>query len=161
MLIRSTKTLVCAAAIAALGACSSTPMRGDAYQSSAPVYNQATPAYRQAPAYAEYGTVRNIELVPMQARTSGGGAVLGAVLGAVVGNQIGSGNGRAAATVAGAVGGGFAGNAIEKRTRKEDEVFRVSVRFDDGATREFDYQRIDDLRVGDRVKLDNGQLQRL
>jgi outer membrane lipoprotein SlyB len=161
MKTRPLTSIACAASIAALAACSSTPMRGDAYQSSAPVYGQQAPAYSQSGQYAEFGTVRGIDVIPTQARTSGGGAVLGAVLGAVVGNQIGSGSGRAAATVAGAVGGGVAGNAIEKRTRRDDEVFRVSVRFDDGSYREFDFQRVDDLRVGDRVKWEGGQLLRL
>ena len=81
-------------------------------------------------------------------------------VGAVVGNQFGSGTGRAVATGAGAVGGAVAGNAIEKRQRGENEVYRVSVRFEDGSVRDFDFQRIDDLRVGDRVKWEGGQLMR-
>jgi len=161
---RSFTTMVCATSLAALAACSSTPRQGDAYQSSAypsnsPVYTQPG-GYAQAPAYAAYGTVRSIEVVPMQAHTSGGGAVLGAVLGAVVGNQIGSGTGRAAATAAGAVGGAVAGNAIENRNRRDDEVYRVWVRMDNGGLRSFDFYRIDDLRVGDRVRYDGGQLYR-
>jgi hypothetical protein len=40
-------------------------------------------------------------------------------------------------------------------------VYRVQVRFDNGSTRDFDFQRIDDLKVGDRVKLENGQIHRL
>jgi len=161
---RSFTTMVCATSLAALAACSTTPRQGDAYQSSAypsnsPVYTQPQPGYAQTPTYAAYGTVRSIEIVPVSsAHTSGGGAVLGAVLGAVVGNQIGAGSGRAAATAAGAVGGAVAGNAIEKRTRRDDEVYRVSVRFDDGTYRDFDFQRVDELRVGDRVVWDNGQL---
>jgi len=82
------------------------------------------------------------------------------VLGAVVGNQIGAGTGRAVATGAGAIGGAVAGNAIERRTRRDDEVFRVGVRFDDGSYREYDFQRIDDLQIGDRVKFEGGQLYR-
>jgi uncharacterized protein YcfJ len=105
-----------------------------------------------ANAYALYGQVRAIDLVRSEQRTSGGGAVLGAVLGAVVGNQFGSGSGRAAATGVGAVGGAVAGNAIEKRQRADNEAYRVSVRFEDGSVRDFDFQNIDDLRVGDRVK---------
>jgi len=99
-------------------------------------------------------------VIPTGARTSGAGAVLGAVLGAVVGNQIGAGTGRAVATGAGAIGGAVAGNAIERRTRRDDEVFRVGVRFDDGSYREYDFQRIDDLQIGDRVKFEGGQLYR-
>ena len=194
MIQRPFAPLVCATAVTALAACSSTPLRGDPYGSAAPAYPQQpypqqqypqqpypqqqypqqpisqpapaypqqTPAYGQAPtAQAQYGTVRTIDVVPVASRPSGAGAVLGAVVGAVVGNQIGSGSGRAAATVAGAVGGGLAGNAIEGRTRRDSEVYRVAVRFDDGTYREFDFQRVDDLRVGDRIRWDGSQFQRL
>ena len=94
-------------------------------------------------------------------RPTGAGAVLGAVIGGVVGNRFGGGTGRALATGAGVVGGAIAGNAIEGRTRRDDEVYRVQVRFDNGSVRDFDFQRIDDLRVGDRVKFDGAQLHRL
>ncbi|MEO5844401.1 MAG: glycine zipper 2TM domain-containing protein [Caldimonas sp.] len=151
MINRSLATPLAAVALAALAACSTTADN----RYSAP---STTPTYGQAGTYAEYGVVRSIDLVPVASRTTGGGAILGAVVGAVVGNQFGSGTGRAAATAGGAVAGAVAGNAIEKRTRKEDEVFRVSVRFDNGSVRDFDYQRIDDLRIGDRVRLDGGQL---
>lgn len=53
------------------------------------------------------------------------------------------------------------GNAIEGRQRREDEVYRVQVRFDNGSVREFDFQRIDDLAVGDRVKFEGGQIHRM
>ena len=156
-------------ALALVTACSSPMPRGDAYgsapvYSSQPAYPQTYPQpgqYPQSNAYAQYGQVRAIDLISVDRRTSGGGAVLGAVLGAVVGNQFGSGSGRAAATGVGAVGGAVAGNAIEKRQRGDNEVYRVSVRFEDGSVRDFDFQRIDDLRVGDRVKWEGGQLMRI
>src|SRR5580765_1725828 len=118
----------CAAAAVLMGACASNPRSGYA---NGPV---PAPAYSNAPQYgnqyAQYGQVNRIDAIPVASRTSGGGAVLGAVLGAVVGNQFGSGTGRALATGAGAVGGAVAGNAIERRTRRDDEVFRVGVRFE-------------------------------
>ena len=161
MNIRPLSNVVCATTIAALAACSSSPMRDDRYANAqarpVPSVN-SQPGYGQSPAYAQYGTVGSVGVVPAESRTSGGGAILGAVLGAVVGNQIGSGTGRAAATVAGAVGGGVAGNAIERHNRRDGEVFHIGVRFDDGSYREFDFQRIDDLRVGDRVRWEAGQL---
>jgi outer membrane lipoprotein SlyB len=82
------------------------------------------------------------------------------VIGGVVGNQFGSGTGKALATGAGVVGGAVAGNAIENRNRRDDEVYRVWVRLDNGATRSIDFYRIDDLRVGDRVRFDGAQLYR-
>ena len=154
---RSFKIIAGAASIALLGACASGPRYA---QGPAPVYSSAPPV-QYANQYAQYGQVSRIDTVPVASRTSGGGAVLGAILGAVVGHQIGSGTGRAVATGVGAVGGAVAGNAIEQRTRRDDEVFRVGVRFEDGSYREFDFQRIADLQVGDRVKFEGGQIYRL
>jgi len=143
----------CTAAAALMGACASAPGPTQPVYSNAPQYSQSH--------YAQYGQVNRIDVIPTESRTSGGGAVLGAVLGAVVGNQFGAGTGRALATGAGAVAGGVAGNAIEKRTRRDNEVFRVGVRLEDGSYREVDFQRIDDLQVGDRVKFENGQMYRV
>lgn len=137
-------------ALALMGACSSNPPRNDAVFDST----------RSTSMAVGYGNVSNIEIVPVSARTSGGGAVLGAVIGGVLGNQIGSGSGRTAATVIGAVGGAAVGNQIEQRNKSDNEVYRVSVRMDNGVMAQFDYQRIDDLRVGDRVVVRDGQLHR-
>ena len=106
------------------------------------------------------GNVSNIETFATSSRTSGGGAILGAIIGGALGNQVGKGDGRKAATVVGAVAGGVAGNAIEKRNKRDDEFYRVSVRFDNGSSAQFDYDNINDLRVGDRVKIQNGQIYR-
>lgn len=110
---------------------------------------------------SQYGNVSSIEVVPVASATTGGGAVLGAVIGAVIGNQIGHGGGRAAATGLGAVGGAVIGNSVEARNKSANDVYRVSVRYDNGAIGQFNYQRIDDLRVGDRVKVEGGQLYRV
>jgi len=144
--------LACSVSVLALtvGACSSTPPHNDA------VFDPS----RSTVMAAGYGNVSSIEIVPVPAHTSGGGAVLGAVIGGVLGNQVGSGSGRTAATVIGAVGGAAVGNQIEQRKKGEDEVYRVSVRLDNGDRAQFDYQRIDGLRVGDRVVVREGQLHR-
>lgn len=113
--------------------------------------------YRQE---SRMGNVTNIETFATSSRTSGGGAILGAIIGGALGNQVGKGDGRKAATVVGAVAGGVAGNEIEKRNKRDDEFYRVSVRFDNGASAQYDYNDINDLRVGDRVKIDNGQIYR-
>jgi len=140
---------VCALALTT--ACSSSPPRNERNFDGGGVSSRAT----------QYGNVSHIEIVSESARTSGGGAVLGAVIGAVVGNQIGSGSGRAAATGVGLIGGAVVGNAIEQRNKRDGEVYRVSVRLDNGRTGQFDYDRIDDLRVGDRIKIEDGQLHRV
>lgn len=144
-----TFTLVCSvSALALITACSSNPPRNDPYANAPGVVSNQS----------QYGNVSNIELVSAASRGSGG-AVLGAVIGAVVGNQIGSGSGRAAATGLGAVGGAIIGNNLQKRN--ESDVYRVSVRLDSGRTGQFDYQSIDDLRIGDRVLVQGGQLRRV
>ncbi|NKI94082.1 glycine zipper 2TM domain-containing protein [Rhizobacter sp. SG703] len=153
MIARALPTLASVVLAATLVACGSAPREERRPVADAPI---------AAPVYGEYGRVRDIELVSTgSGHTSGGGAVLGAVLGAVVGNQIGSGTGRVAATGVGAVAGGVVGNQIERRNRRDDEVYRVSVRFDNGSVQSYDFQRIDDLRVGDRVKWEGGQLHRV
>lgn len=113
------------------------------------------------PSGVQWGRVNDIDMVPIESTTSGGGAVLGAVLGAVVGNQIGGGTGRVLATGVGVVGGAVVGNTLEKRHQRDGQAYRVSVRLDNGQHQVFDFLRIDDLRVGDRVKVENGQLYRL
>jgi outer membrane lipoprotein SlyB len=116
-------------------------------------------------AYIEYGRVSNVEVVRMQqpGAGSGLGAVIGGVAGAVVGSQIGAGSGRTAATVIGAVGGAVAGNAIERSraaNTSAGESYRVSVQMDNGPMRAYDMSSYGDLRIGDRVRIENGQVYR-
>ncbi|HZT54829.1 MAG TPA: glycine zipper 2TM domain-containing protein [Burkholderiaceae bacterium] len=156
MFIHRFSTLAAVSMLAVLAGCVVAPPRER-------VVYAPQPAQRQVPVYAEYGRVENIGYVQVAQRPSGAGAVLGAVIGGVVGNRFGEGAGRALATGVGAVGGAVVGNAIENQNRnlRDGEVYRVQVRFDNGTVRDFDFQRIDDLRIGDRVKFDGGQLHRL
>jgi outer membrane lipoprotein SlyB len=157
VIARSLRATLAIGTLALLTACVVAPPREPRVVYAPP----PPPAVRPVPVLAEYGRVENIGYVQTASRPSGAGAILGAVIGGVVGHQIGSGGGRALATGAGAIGGAIAGNAIENRQRREDEVYRVIVRFDNGSSREFDFQRIDDLRVGDRVKFEGGQIHRI
>ena len=144
-----TITLICSvSALALITACSSNPPRSETFSNAPGVVSNEY----------QFGNVSHIELVSSASRGAGG-AVLGAVIGAVVGNQVGSGSGRAAATGLGAVGGAIIGNNLQKRN--ESDVYRVSVRLDNGRTGQFDYQTIDDLRIGDRVQVQGGQLRRV
>jgi len=139
---------VLVAAATALGGCASTSPG----VSSAPIgSSSASSSYSEG-----FGRVQSIDVVPAEQRGPGAGAVLGAVIGGVLGNQVGSGSGRAAATGAGVVGGAIVGHQIQKRNA--NDVYRVTVRMDNGTRRSFDYQRIDDLRVGDRVRVENNQI---
>jgi uncharacterized protein YcfJ len=155
MLNRPLTSTLGALALGALTACATSPGYDNRYGAPAPA---PAPAYSRPAPYSDYGVVRAIEVVPVSSRPVGAGAILGAIVGGVVGNQFGSGGGRALTTIGGAVAGGVAGNAIENRTRRDDEVYRVSVRFEDGSIRDYDYQQIGGLRVGDRVQLVDGQL---
>ncbi len=105
---------------------------------------------------ANYGRVSDIELVSVESRSSGSGAVLGAVIGGVLGHQFGKGTGRDVATGAGAIGGAVAGHKLAKRS--ETDVYRVTVTLENGDRERFDYEDIGDLQVGDRVKVKNGEI---
>lgn len=123
------------------------------------------PYQQQQGAYAEFGRIANIEVLHSQGPaygTTGGGAVAGGVIGGVVGNQFGRGSGRAAATALGVVGGALLGNTIEAQNTapRVYESYRVSVQTDNGAYRVFDVPHPGDLRIGDRVRIDNGQISR-
>ena len=161
-----------AAALTALVACApmngpmNSPVQGSGYPtSSTSSYPASTYPNQSAQGnYVEYGRVNNIEVLRSQGQTQGSGlgAVLGGVTGALVGSQIGGGNGRTAATVVGAVGGAVAGNAIEKnRSAGGPESYRVSVQLDNGGMRAYEVSSPGDLRLGDRVRIENNQLLRM
>ncbi len=142
---------------ASLAACASPNQqyRGNGYQQGA----------YQAPARGtEYGRVNNIYALQGQGsqQTSGAGAILGAVVGGVLGNQIGKGSGRTAATGVGIVGGALAGNAVEARNgdNRGSGAYRIVIGLDQGGQRDYDVSSPGDLRVGDRVRVDNGQISR-
>lgn len=137
------------ASVMLMTACTTSQPRSRSVSSTSSVSNES-----------RMGNVSNIETFATSSRTSGGGAILGAIVGGALGNQVGKGDGRKAATVVGAVAGGIAGNEIEKRNKRDDEFYRVSVRFDNGSSAQFDYDNINDLRVGDRVRVANGQINR-
>jgi outer membrane lipoprotein SlyB len=164
-----------AAALAmTLGACSDVPLYGQ--EGGYPPTAAATTAYPStypggvaaAPVAAvEYGRVTNVSLVsgsPVASATPGrtaAGTAIGAIVGGLIGHQIGGGSGRAAATVLGAVGGGIAGNRIAQNSAPNtyattNPVYRVEVQTDQGAIRTYDVSATGDLRVGDRVRIENG-----
>ena len=159
---RLTKLASAAVVIAGLAACASQPMYSPAPASSYP--SASYPTGNTAPGYVEYGRVTGVELIRTQepARGSGAGAVIGGIAGGVLGNQIGRGSGRDLATIAGVAGGALAGNAIEKNTQTQGrDAYRVSVQTDNGVVRAYDLSSAGDMRVGDRVRIENGQLFRL
>lgn len=157
--IRFMKAMTATAVLTALSACAN-------YPGTAPIYPAITtyPA-ATAPATAQFGRVTNVELVRTQQQPStgiGAGAVVGGVVGGVVGHQVGRGTGRDIATVVGALGGALVGNAIEKSNTPPTvtEIYRVTVQQDNGVVRTFDYTMQPDVRIGDRVRVENNQLYR-
>jgi len=104
------------------------------------------------------GVVDRIEVVRKGGGNNVAGTVIGGIVGGLIGSQIGGGSGQTAATVAGAVGGAVAGNQIEKRRRQNDETFRISVRMDNGSSQTVMQDDINDLRTGDRVRIEGGKV---
>jgi outer membrane lipoprotein SlyB len=107
------------------------------------------------------GTVQAIEVVWVQDRATGGGAVLGAIIGGVVGSNIGSGSGRRAATVGGAAAGAVIGHEAEGRRAGQRRGYLFEVRLDDGRWAEVTQLENPGLRVGDRVIISNQRVQPL
>ena len=120
--------------------------------------------------FMEYGRVSNIELVhgnPVSSSSGNStvGTVIGGVVGAVLGSQVGGGSGRAVATVLGAVGGAVVGNQIAKNrdgsyNSPTGAVYRISVQTEQGQWRAYEVAATGDLRVGDRVRIENNVLYR-
>lgn len=121
-----------------------------------------------APAYSSnsYGVIEAIEVdtgdgVDGIAGTGiGAGAVVGGVVGGVLGHQVGSGSGQDIATAAGVVGGAVVGHEIQKRTQQQQENYRLRVRLENGSYQTVMQDSIEGLRVGDRVRIDNGRAYR-
>ena len=88
------------------------------------------------------------------------GTIAGGVVGGLLGHQIGGGRGQTAATVIGAVGGAIAGNAIENRVQDQGQVYKVTIRMDNGANQTYGLEADPGFRVGDRVRVDNGVIAR-
>jgi outer membrane lipoprotein SlyB len=89
-------------------------------------------------------------------KAHGVGAAAGAVAGGVVGNQVGD---STAATVGGAVVGGVLGHAIEKRVKRH-QVWITTVMLPDGSTRRFEALSDPQVKPGEVLKIEGGQLRK-
>ena len=147
--------------VAMLGACAST---GPYATSSYPTSTYPTTSYPVAG--IEYGRILNIEYMPAGTRASNNqgvlGAVVGGVAGALLGSQIGGGSGRTAATVLGGVAGAVAGSQIARNQQGVTTApgYRITMQTDQGVVRTYEVPATGDLRVGDRVRVDNGVIYR-
>lgn len=117
--------------------------------------------YRAAPASAslciDCGIVESIREVQAAADPSGLGAAAGGVVGGLLGNNVGKGSGRTVATIIGIAGGAYAGHQIEKTQRKTTR-HEVGVRMNNGDYRTVTLDTAPSWHVGDKVKLQNGNL---
>jgi len=130
-------------------------LSGCAHTDRAPV---ASTTYN-APAYASsYGVVDSIQVVATSSGGSTLGTVAGGVVGGLLGHQVGGGRGNTAATVAGAVGGAAVGNEMSKNN--QGSAYQIGVRLDDGTYQTIQQDSIADLRVGNRVRIENGRAYR-
>lgn len=105
-----------------------------------------------------YGVIDSIETTSGGSGDIGAGAIIGGVVGGVLGHQVGGGSGQDVATVAGVVGGAVVGHQVEKQNRQQD-AYRIRVRLERGGY-ETVTQSISDLRVGDRVRIENNHVSR-
>ena len=142
------------AAVLALGACTSPPP--PAYPDD-PYRGGAEPRA----AYSGYGVVDSIDVVKQGGGGSdfGLGTIAGAVVGGIAGHQVGSGRGNTAATIAGTAGGAYIGHQLEKRNQAQ-EAYAITIRMDSGSYQTLTQPTPGGLRVGDRVRIENGSIQR-
>lgn len=153
------------AAAALLAACTSRPVVVNTVPPPVAVAPAVTtvatvPAPATAPAGVEYGRVTNIEFF-QTGPTSGinvPGAIVGGVAGAVAGNALSG--GRDAATVLGGAAGAAIGSQVAKPATTGSSVYRVTIRADNGVYRTYDVPATGDLRVGDRVRVENSVIYR-
>lgn len=187
---RFTTVAAAASLAAMLAACGSNPTQPVASTYPTTSYPTTTSSYptttypaatgstsvQNAPAAAvEVGRVTDIQTVQMGATSATNpgvgravvGGIIGAVVGSVVGKNIDNGHSRAGATVLGA----GAGAAIGHRSGQNAEAntassgaagpaYRVTVQTDQGAWRTFEVGALGDLRVGDRVRVENNVIYR-
>lgn len=108
-----------------------------------------------------YGSIESIQVTHAANNTSGTGAVVGGLVGGLLGNQVGRGNGRTAATVVGAVGGAMVGNNVEQnRNAQGPDRYQIRVHLDNGDSMIVMQDSIDDMRVGNRVRVADGRAYR-
>lgn len=139
-----------------IGGCAST--NGTPYPSNPNVANTGN-------AYSMYGVVHSIELVQQESNGAAGstiglGTIAGAVIGGVLGNQVGGGTGKTVATVAGAAGGAYVGHELENKQPQTVDAYKITVSMDNGTYQTLMRSSDAGFRVGDRVRIENGAMQR-
>jgi len=153
MIVNASRNLMSAFGLAGLLAISGcAPMYGPGWERDYP------PVAYSHDLYPGYGSVQAIDLIRHENNNGiGVGAIAGAVIGGLIGHQVGEGNGNTAATVIGAAGGALIGHEIEKQNQPQGDQFRLTIRMENGGYQTV-IQNTDfvDLRVGDRLHIDDG-----
>lgn len=117
---------------------------------AAPAATTATPAPTQVTC-PDCGKVVSVNVVEKQGEGGAIGIIGGGAAGALLGQQIGQGSGKDLATIAGAIGGAYAGKKIEEKVRTH-KVWHVTVQYNDGNRRSFEFAQDPGLIVGDKVR---------
>ncbi len=112
---------------------------------------EAKAAASPAPLCHECGKVTAVKVVEKEGKGGALGIIAGGVAGGLLGHQIGAGRGKDVATVAGAAGGAYAGHKVEGKM-KSTKTWAVSVRFDNGDERVFNFENDPGFAAGDPVK---------
>jgi outer membrane lipoprotein SlyB len=177
-------TIAAVSTAALLAACgTTTPVSETAYPVATPSgYSTTYPAtttypstaqVQTAPSAVELGRVTDIQTVAMGAsapdnrtRNAVIGGVLGAVVGSAIGKNVDNGHSRAGATVLGGAAGAMAGSRVGQNDANTASAgagapaYRVSVQTDQGVMRTYEVGALGDLRVGDRVRIENNVIYR-
>ena len=105
-------------------------------------------------------TVEAINVVEVNGDGNYIGTIGGGVVGALLGSQVGGGNGKTAAEIAGALGGAYVGRNIDRNNARQTKHFEVVIRFPNGGSQTVQYANDPGLRVGEKVKVNDGVLTR-
>jgi outer membrane lipoprotein SlyB len=105
-------------------------------------------------------TVEAINVIEVNGDGNYIGTIGGGVVGALLGSQVGGGSGKTAAEVAGALGGAYVGRNIDRANAKQTRHFEVVIRFPNGGAQTVQYANDPGLRVGEKVKINDGVLTR-
>lgn len=115
--------------------------------------NLAAPAQpsKSVAVCAECGKVIAVNVGEKEGEGGLVGLIGGGAAGALLGRQVGKGTGRDIATIAGAAGGAYAGREIEQKMRTT-KFWTVTIRFDNGTERTFNFDHDPGFAIGDLVK---------
>jgi len=115
----------------------------------------------EPPVRGDDGKVEAIEIYrSSEDKPLNAGTVVGGIAGGLIGHQIGSGRGNTAATIVGTLGGAVVGNEIHKK-QAQSTRYRIIVRLDSGGTLTLEDSSDNNLRVGDRVRVEGNRINRI